>query len=185
MKEHAQEYKSGTHPANSEHYQLTLLADYHSKNKQDMIKRFLLLGLAFMLVSLSCKKIEERPWGQETKTLLPGEWHEVSSEIMWYNGFWSVVHQESRPLGTVSFDAGSVTTYYPETGGTRSQYNLSADPYGEYMNVTNGNNSFVFKIEEITQNTLVLSLETRNEPYIADGIKYRAARCIKTVKLTR
>ena len=151
-----------------------------------MKKTLLLISIITFVTLFSCKKNYDVDPESTTAVKLIGNWEETSSVLVRYNGSWVKLSEEAQPLGTVSFNSsGLFSAQFSTNGPFEGNYNLSTDAYGEYINITCGNYSFVYKIEEITAYKLVLTLEKHNDTYYVDNVPYVAARSIKTVILSK
>ena len=150
-----------------------------------MTKKILSFILVTVLLATSCKKDQKDENQLSTELRLRGSWQETSSKVVRYNGFWAKVQEESKPLGTTDFDTNTFTAYYPGKAAMRGQFNISKDAYGEYLNLTIDKDSYVYKIDRITDKVLVLILEIRNDTYFVDGEKHTAAKTIQTIELAK
>lgn len=149
-----------------------------------MNKLITLISLTCLLLLFSCKKNYDLGPDQTTTEMLIGNWSESSSILIRYNGSWAKISEETKPFGTASFyNAGKFDGHIASSDLASGSYNVSSDAYGEYLNVTSGNNSLIYKIEDISARKLILTLETRNVTYYVNDIPYTAAKSIQTITL--
>jgi hypothetical protein len=152
-----------------------------------MKKSTLLLLLLPLLIFASCSKNSEEPETEPetTEVKLKGTWSQSTSKYEFFDEKGTKIHEEVIPYSTVAFDGVSnfVRTY--DTRVITGTYTIIRNSSGEFITGIEDNDYQAFKIETISNTTMVVSLETLNAIYYEGGVQKTAAKSVYSSTLIK
>jgi hypothetical protein len=183
---------SRIHGASQEqiHPYLTAAAAYVRLTFNQIIK-LMRKTLAFILLLIpllmtNCSKEADVEIVPSLATKLKGTWTETSLVVVFYNASGEKLYEQANAPGKMCFDGSStVTATYADRPTVTASYTISSDNTGNYLHVSNDEESRIYKIISISDTQLTLTLEKMNDHYLDKGTLKPAAKSLLTSTMTK